>query len=99
MAQEGFVTRNFPQLHAATHHRSGCPTHESSESNTFAFIVMNTQDINKPRILTKTLHATLACMVASGALALDDRLDNRKPDTEPDPKTQDNPEVMERPDL
>jgi hypothetical protein len=46
----------------------------------------------------KTVHTTLACLVASSAFALDDRFDEPQPQDEPEPK---DPkfEVVERPDL
>jgi hypothetical protein len=60
---------------------------------------MNTKEkdiITKPFI--KTLHTTLACLVATSAFALDDRLDSPMPQDEPDPKTPGKTETP-RPDL
>jgi hypothetical protein len=57
----------------------------------------NAKDMKKqPRI--KTLQTTLACLVASSAFALDDRLDEPQPQDEPEPK---DPkfDIVERPDL
>lgn len=60
---------------------------------------MNTQDKDiKTKPFIKTLHTTLACLVATSAFALDDRLDNPQPQDEPEPKTPGNTETP-RPDL
>jgi hypothetical protein len=61
---------------------------------------MNTKDKDiKTKPFIKTLHTTLACLVATSAFALDDRLENPQPENEPDPKTPDKPQVVELPDL
>lgn len=58
---------------------------------------MKTKDLSG-KLIAKTLHTTLACMVASTAFALDDRLEEPKPDNQPDPETPGKP-ATPRPDL
>jgi hypothetical protein len=61
---------------------------------------MNTKDKDlTTKSLTKTLCTTLACLVASGALALDDRNGEPTPDNEPDPDTTQKPDVVKLPDM